>query len=102
MLAVLCGTALYLFYLHVLEAILWAAAFLVLPIEELSTFEEATYFSIVTFTTLGLGDVAIHKPWRLLTGLEAMKGLLIFGWSTAIFFAIMERVWKMRESAGFE
>ena len=46
-------TSLVLLLLHMIEVVLWALAYLlVLPGDHLATFEKATYFSMVTFTTL--------------------------------------------------
>jgi small-conductance mechanosensitive channel len=79
----LSATVIVLLLLHILEVGIWAAAYLALPqITEIQSFEEAAYFSIVTFTTLGYGDITLHDHWRLLSGIEAMNGILLFGWST--------------------
>ncbi len=80
----LMSTGVVLLVLHVLEALAWAVAYLVLPGGvRLETFEEAAYFSIVTFTTLGYGDIVLDPHWRLLSGAEAVNGILLAGWSTA-------------------
>ena len=90
----LCSTALLLLTLHIAEVAPWASAYLLLPnIDSLNTFEEATYFATVTFASLGYGDIVIGGPWRLLSGIQAMNGLLVFGWSTALLFAVVERIW---------
>lgn len=93
---VLCSTAVLLLMLHILEVAVWAAAYLLLPnLHELNTLEQATYFSIVSFSSLGFGDLVIEgPPWRMLSGIQAMTGLLIFGWSTALFFAVVENIWN--------
>lgn len=91
---ILCTTAIILLLLHVLEISLWSSVYLMLPdLDELSTFEEAAYFSTVTFSSLGYGDLVIHGQWRLLSAFQAMTGLLIFGWSSAMFFAVVQRLW---------
>ena len=53
--------------------------------------ESALYFSGVTYTTVGYGDLVLPKPWRLLAPLEALTGSLMFGLSTGLFFAIVSR-----------
>jgi voltage-gated potassium channel Kch len=94
-LKILCSTATLLLALHIVEVIVWAMTFLILPdVSEVKTLEEAVYFSTVTFTSLGYGDVVIARPWRLLAAIEAMTGLLIFGWSTALVIAVVERLWN--------
>ena len=71
---VLVNTALVVFALHTLEIIIWAAAYIALvPINELASFEEAVYFSFVTFTTLGYGDISLSEGYRLLSGIEALR-----------------------------
>ena len=53
--------------------------------------EEAVYFSGVTFTSLGYGDVVLHGSIRLLAPLQAANGLMMFGITTALFIAAVER-----------
>lgn len=89
---VLGSTATVLLLLHIVEVAVWALAYLLL-VDSLSSLEEATYFSTVTFAALGYGDIVIDGPWRLLSAIEAMAGLLIFGWSTALLFAVVQRIW---------
>ncbi|MEM6655671.1 MAG: potassium channel family protein [Planctomycetota bacterium] len=97
-LRVLCATAVLLLSLHLIEVAIWAGAYRVLPLDRpFSTLEEATYFSTVTFASLGYGDIVITGPWRLLSAIQAMNGLLVFGWSTALLFAVVERIWSDQE-----
>lgn len=42
-------------------------------------FATSLYFSIVTWTTLGYGDVTAAPPLRLLAGMEAAVGYVYFG-----------------------
>ena len=87
---VLLRTALVLFGLHLLQVMAWAVTFRMLPIEEIRSMEESLYFSLVTFTTLGYGDVTISSHWRLLAGIEALNGIVLLGWSTALSFAVVQ------------
>ena len=90
----LCTTAGQLLLLHVLEVIVWAIAYLlIVDIDALEDIEAAIYFSMVTFTSLGYGDIVIGEPWRILCGIQAMGGLLLFGWSTALLFAVVRALW---------
>jgi len=92
----LASTGVMLMALHLLEALAWATAFFLLPGEtNLKSFEEAVYFSIVTFTTLGYGDITLVPQWRLLSGIEAVNGILLAGWSTALLFSVVQRSWRM-------
>ncbi|MCA4777964.1 ion channel [Empedobacter stercoris] len=53
---------------------MWAAAFYFnLNIDNLYSFQEALYFSFITFTTVGYGDVVIDSEWKILAGLEAIN-----------------------------
>ena len=55
--------------------------------------ESALYFSVVTYTTVGYGDLTLVKEWRLLSGVEALTGILMCGWSTGFFFAVVSRIY---------
>ena len=88
-------TALVVFALHAIEISIWAGAYLAMvPVEELASFEEAVYFSFVTFTTLGYGDITLSEGWRLLSGIEALNGILLVGWTTAMIFAVVQNIWR--------
>lgn len=62
----------------------WIWAFALFQLAIFSTFEEAMYFSLVAFTTLGFGDILLPQEWRLLGGMSAANGLLMIGLLTAI------------------
>ncbi|NJN47950.1 MAG: two pore domain potassium channel family protein [Candidatus Competibacteraceae bacterium] len=81
--------------LHLIEVGLWALTYLLLPENQLDTLEKAMYFSLITFATLGYGDITLTETkWRLLSGIEALDGILLVGWSTALLFMIVQRSWK--------
>ena len=61
---------------------IWAIALWSLQI--FITLEASVYFALVAFTTLGFGDVLLPVEWRLLGGLAAANGLLVFGLLTAM------------------
>jgi hypothetical protein len=69
---------------------IWALAFFGLGI--FPTLEEAVYFSLVSFTTLGFGDVLLPHEWRLLSGMAAANGLLNFGLLTALLVEALRHV----------
>jgi voltage-gated potassium channel len=90
-------TAAMLLLLHFIEIIMWALLFFSLPEKGgLKSFSEAVYFSIVTFTTLGFGDITLSEQWHLLSGMEAMVGITVFGLTTAMLFAVIQRVWHLK------
>jgi hypothetical protein len=56
----------------------------------------AFYHSAVNYTTLGYGDVVMTASWKFLGPLEAVNGMLLFGVSTALVFAVIQRVVRAR------
>ncbi len=92
---VLIKAVIVLVILHTLEIMLWAGSYtLILPAGELTSFEQAVYFSFVTFTTLGYGDITLSEGWRILSGIEALSGILLIGWTTAMLFSIVQHLWR--------
>ena len=88
-------TGVFLSVKHYIDIILWAVAYWIFAgAEHFANFEDAVYFSSVTYTTLGYGDVTLSDNWRLLCGIRAMNGVLLFGWSTAILFYLVQRFWS--------
>ena len=83
------GLTCWLILIHLLEISIWALFYFwrgCLP-----DAESAFYFSGVTYTTVGYGDLVLPKPWRMLTALEALTGILMCGLSTGLFFALISR-----------
>ena len=87
------GLVASMFFVSVLDTVIWAYTYLrVGAIEQLET---ALYFSMVTFTTLGYGDITLpEQEWRMLSGIEALNGILLVGWTTAFLFAVVQRSWS--------
>jgi Ion channel len=78
--------------LHLAEIAAWAALYTwgrAMP--DLQT---ALYFSAVTYTTTGYGDLVLPVEWRLIGGIEALTGILMCGWSTGFFFAAVSRMFE--------
>ncbi len=82
--------------IHTLHSLIWAFFYYVIPETsgQFASFSEAVYFSMVTFTTLGYGDISLVSDWRLLSGLEAINGIMLIGWSTAMMFSLIQNVYK--------
>ena len=80
------------FALHTIEIWLWAALYMHLG--EFEELERALYFSTVTFTTLGYGDITLSEDWQMLSGLEAANGIILFGVSTAFVFAVLKYLFE--------
>ena len=89
--------------LHGGQCILWAAVYYFNPeISSLSSFSESVYFSLITFTTIGYGDVVIDSDWRILAGLEAINGIILVGWSTAMVFSFLQIIYKNGKMPTFD
>jgi hypothetical protein len=88
--AIMIAITLVMAAAHLMEIVLWATAFR--ASSEISTFEQAFYFSAENYTTLGYGDIVLSDHWRLLGPLEAINGMLLFGLSTAVMFAALSRL----------
>ncbi|KAF0100625.1 MAG: Ion transport 2 domain-containing protein [Rhodospirillaceae bacterium] len=89
-LVVILFVVLGLVAIHSVEIWLYGAAFW--AIGAVGDFETALYFSTVTFTTLGYGDVVLEGNWRLFGAIEAGNGLILFGWSTAFLLSVTSRL----------
>jgi hypothetical protein len=86
-----CGVVLLMFIVSLLEVLVWAVTYLTL--NAIDGFEKALYFSMVTFTTLGYGEIVLDEHWRLLAASEAGNGIIMFGWTTAIVIAAVQRIY---------
>jgi small-conductance mechanosensitive channel len=75
----------------ILDVALWATFYYMSG--ALPSFEEALYFSTVTFTTVGYGDIVLGREWRQLATFEAVNGWIIFGWATALIMAVIQRLY---------
>jgi hypothetical protein len=80
------------FVLGVITVGVWIWALVYLWVGAFPTLETSVYFSLVMFTTLGLGDVILPQDWRILSGMEAANGLLTFGLLTALLGEALRQV----------
>ena len=87
---VMSAVLMVLFFGHVLQFATWGLLFMYL--DEFSDFGTAFYHSVVNFTSLGYGDIVMSEKWRVLGGLEAANGMLMFGLTTSTFVAVMTRL----------
>jgi len=81
--------------LHLVEITVWAVFYTwkgALP--DITT---ALYFSAVTYTTTGYGDVVLPEAWRLVGAVEALTGIIMCGWSAAFFFAVVSQTNEARQ-----
>jgi voltage-gated potassium channel Kch len=75
---------------HLVEITVWAVYFS--GRGAMPDLDSALYFSAVTYTTTGYGDLVLPEGWRLTGGIEALTGILMCGWSTGFFFAIVNQI----------
>ena len=88
-----------LFLILTVEVWMWAVLYKLLGVT--TTFEESLYFSTVTFSTVGFGDVVPAHGWRLFSALEGINGFLMIGWSTAYLVAASTRHGPFRAGEHF-
>ncbi len=83
--------ALFAAVMHSLEALAWA--FLYLHVGALPDLSEAILYSLGAITSYGHAPEFLAPPWRLLGAIEAVNGLILFGMTTAFFFAAIQNAW---------
>ena len=83
--------------LHLVEIVVWGVSYF--WTDAIADLHSAVYFSAVTYTTTGYGDLVLPKEWRLVGGVEALTGLLMCGWSTGFFFAVVSQLYDFEPKA---
>jgi hypothetical protein len=58
------------------------------------------YFSAVSYTTLGLGDVTPEGALRMITGVEALSGFMLIGWTVSFTYLAMQKFWELPHGRG--
>ena len=82
--------AAFMVFLHLVEISAWGLVYVwrgAMP-----DIPSALYFSGVTYTTTGYGDLVLPQEWRLVGAIEALTGILMCGLSTGFFFAVLSRM----------
>lgn len=79
--------------MHLLQIAVWA--FFYTWKHGMPDLQTALYFSAVTYTTTGYGDLVLPKEWRLVGGVEALTGILMCGLSTGFFFAVFVKLFGL-------
>ena len=92
---------------HVVEITLYAVAYIVMAEQwglgtiggqPINPFYEYLYYSLVTYTTLGIGDYYPLGNLRILSGSEALVGLLMITWSASFTYLAMQKFWDLHQS----
>ncbi len=86
----LVKVAAWMIFLHLIQILAWAFFYYKLG-GAFSSFSDSFYFSSVTYTTTGFGDVVLPEDRRLMGGIQALTGILMCGVSTGLFFAVFSR-----------
>lgn len=79
-----------LLVLHLLQILVWAACY-----DWSGCFPDFTtsfYYSATSYSTVGYGDVTPPGNWRILGSIEAVTGVLMFGWSTGVLFSVVNHL----------
>lgn len=79
-----------LFLLHMLQVMVWAGCY-----EWIGCFPDLAtsfYYSATSYSTVGFGDVVPQGNWRILGSIEAVTGVLMFGWSTGVLFSVVNHL----------
>lgn len=88
---VLIFTVCGIFLAILAEFLVWATFYVFT--DNFDTMEAAAYYSTSCYTTLGYGDIVLDPKWRLLSSFEVANGMILFGWSTAFIFEVMEKLY---------
>jgi len=75
---------------HFAEVVVWAAFYFITDM--LPDLASAMFFSINSYTTLGASNITLAGRWKGLDGFEAMTAMLMFGWSTAVLAAVVQKM----------
>jgi hypothetical protein len=83
---------------HLVAITIWAILYYVCG--EFVGLDLSFYHSAMNYTSLGYGDIVMSTSWKLFGPLEAADGLLMFGLSAAMIFAVIQRLFQTRIGAG--
>jgi hypothetical protein len=84
----------WIIFFHLIEITAWAVLYV--GLRAMPDLQSALYFSANTYTTTGYGDLVLPSEWRLVGGVEALTGILMCGWSTGFFFAVVNQLFEAR------
>jgi hypothetical protein len=84
-----------LLVLHLAEMAIWAGVFRTTGV--MPTYESSLSYSLESYTTVGYGNQEPHDSWRLVGPIESAVGILMFGWSTGIIVAAVQRIYRATE-----
>ncbi len=88
------------FLVQIINIWLWTLLYLGSQCAPLDNLPDALYFSTITYTTVGYGDIILTRSCHMLSGVEATNGFILFGWAAAFIFEVISRIYK-REARSF-
>jgi len=89
-LTLLLAASIGIIAIHTLE--IWFYALVYLRLGSFPEFEQALYFSTVTYATIGYGDLVMPHEWRILGAIEGAAGIIMLGWSTAFLVSLLTQL----------
>lgn len=103
------GVVWLLFFSHIMNIWLFGIVYYLLHFFDLGTFGGAAvehgrytldffgclYFSAVIYSTLGLGDITPEGALRMVTGVEALAGFVLIGWTVSFTYLAMQKFWEL-------
>lgn len=92
--AVTLGLVLGLFVLHGIEIFSYAIVYR--AVDALPTFDQAIYFSTITYSTTGYNSEGLASQWQMIAAIEGLNGFILLGWSTAFFVTVIARMRSTR------
>lgn len=84
------GVVLILMLSHTIQLYIWAVSLWLLG--ALPWYEEPIYFALVTYTTVGYGDVTLPADFRIFGAMASVNGILAFGLTTAFLVSFFPRI----------
>ena len=85
---ILVGAVALILATHAVEIFAWTLFYNLTSL--LPDVRSALEFSISSYSTLGSSSIELPFRWQGLEGFEAMSGMLMFGWSTALLAAVVQ------------
>jgi len=62
------------------------------------TLRDYFYYSALSYTSLGFGDVAPQDSLRAIAAVEAITGLVLIAWTASFAFLAMQELWGTKHS----
>jgi hypothetical protein len=85
--------------IHATEVATYAALFQVMGAT--TTWEQALYYSVSSYSTAGVAGLTFRPEWRVVGAFESLNGILLIGWSTAFLFEVLHRILNTEDSHPF-